>query len=239
MVRADRERCPTQASRAREGLLAGGDLATAGYTYYPTAYDLLDCAPTLDEYIAEMEAALAFVRPDRQRADPPDGSSATGGWRVCCAARRSFVAGEAVRADQYADNPSALFFAHVNSAVAADGVRRPGRPGPAHRGGDAAAAGRPGSLPDRGGPPAARPGSRRGRSATADGDAATSLLAALDEVTRWLAARAADAPENFLHLLRLVEAERAWAVGDFRAAALAFDAARARSPAVGGRGTGR
>ena len=43
---------------------------------------------------------------------------------------------------------------------------------------------------------------------------------------RWLAARATDAPDNFLHLLRLVEAERAWAVGDFRAAALAFDAAR-------------
>ena len=43
---------------------------------------------------------------------------------------------------------------------------------------------------------------------------------------RWLAARAADAPDNFLHLLRLVEAERAWAIGDFRAAAFAFDAAR-------------
>src|SRR6202008_4660804 len=36
----------------------------------------------------------------------------------------------------------------------------------------------------------------------------------------------ADAPDTFLHLLRLVEAERAWAAGDFRAAALAFDAAR-------------
>ena len=45
-------------------------------------------------------------------------------------------------------------------------------------------------------------------------------------MTRWLADRAADAPGNFLHLLRLVEAERAWAAGDFRAAALAFDAAR-------------
>ena len=31
---------------------------------------------------------------------------------------------------------------------------------------------------------------------------------------------------NFLHLLRLLEAERAWAAGDFGAAALAFDAAR-------------
>ena len=58
-------------------------------------------------------------------------------------------------------------------------------------------------------------------------------------MTRWLAARAADAPDNFLHLQRLLEAERAWAVGDFRAAALAFDAARrevARPPAAHGIG---
>jgi signal transduction histidine kinase len=51
-------------------------------------------------------------------------------------------------------------------------------------------------------------------------------VAELDELTRWLAERAADAPRNFLHLVRLLEAERAWAAGDFRAAAQAFDAAR-------------
>ena len=65
-----------------------------------------------------------------------------------------------------------------------------------------------------------------GQARAADGDERDGLLAELDEVTRWLAARAADAPGNFLHLLRLVEAERAWAVGDFPAAVLAFDAAR-------------
>ena len=52
------------------------------------------------------------------------------------------------------------------------------------------------------------------------------LLAELEDVMRWLAARAADAPENFGHLLRLLEAERSWAAGEFDAAALAFDAAR-------------
>ena len=57
-------------------------------------------------------------------------------------------------------------------------------------------------------------------------------------MTRWLADRAADAPENFLHLLRLVEAERAWAVGDFRAAVLAFDAARHEATQRSARGTG-
>jgi hypothetical protein len=61
---------------------------------------------------------------------------------------------------------------------------------------------------------------------TGDGAGRPGLLAELDEVLRWLAARAADAPDNFLHLLRLVEAERAWTLGDFRAAAPAFDAAR-------------
>ena len=60
------------------------------------------------------------------------------------------------------------------------------------------------------------------------------LLSELDEVTRWLAARAADAPDNFLHLLRLLEAERAWAAGDFRAAVarLRRRAARGRRPAA-------
>jgi signal transduction histidine kinase len=52
------------------------------------------------------------------------------------------------------------------------------------------------------------------------------LLAQLDDVIRWLGARAKDAPMNFLHLLRPLEGERAWAAGDFGAAALAFDAAR-------------
>jgi hypothetical protein len=65
-----------------------------------------------------------------------------------------------------------------------------------------------------------------GQARATDGDGRGALLSELDEVTRWLAARAADAPDNFLHLLRLLEAERGWAVGDFRAAVLAFDAAR-------------
>ena len=65
-----------------------------------------------------------------------------------------------------------------------------------------------------------------GQARTAGGDQRCALLAELDELIGWLAERAADAPENFLHLVRLLEAERAWAVGDFRAAAFAFDAAR-------------
>jgi signal transduction histidine kinase len=59
-----------------------------------------------------------------------------------------------------------------------------------------------------------------------DGAERLALLAELDELSGLLAARSADPPEDVLHLLRLLDAERAWTVGDFRAAAQAFDAAR-------------
>ena len=64
------------------------------------------------------------------------------------------------------------------------------------------------------------------RPAAAGGDQRGALLAELDEQIDWLAERAVDAPDNFVHLLRLLEAERAWAAGDSWAAVLAFDAAR-------------
>jgi signal transduction histidine kinase len=51
------------------------------------------------------------------------------------------------------------------------------------------------------------------------------LLAELESSRRWLAGRARDQSDNFLHLLRLVEAEQAWALGDLWKANLAFDEA--------------
>ena len=217
------ENAAHEALRAREGLLAGGD-PTAAYTYYPTAYYLLDCAPTLDEYIEVMDAALAFVG----RIGSEHIRQMLVSYRWLAGVLRgegSFVAGEAVHADEYADNPVALFFAHVNSAVGATVL------------GDRAAlarhtaAARPLLSAAPGLYPIAvfhllRALALAAEVTAGDGDHRGELLAALDEETRWLAARAADAPENFLHLLRLVEAERAWAVGDFRAATVAFDAAR-------------
>ena len=64
------------------------------------------------------------------------------------------------------------------------------------------------------------------------------LLAELDEVTRGSPERAMDAPDNFLHLLRLAEAEHSWAAGDFRSAALAFDAALREAAGASGLGIG-
>jgi predicted ATPase/signal transduction histidine kinase len=210
--------------RAREGLAAGGDLANVGYTYYPTVCNLLDCAPSLDAYVAEAEAGLAFAR--------RTGSEQTIQWlesyRWVAGVLRgesTAVAAEAGPIDRYADNPQAVFHAHLEAAVAAAVL---GDPASLARHTAAAMPLLPMAV---GTYPSAMAHVLRGlalagQARAADGDERDGLLAEHDEVTQWLADRAADAPDNFLHLLRLLEAERAWAVGDFRAAALAYDTAR-------------
>ena len=138
---------------------------------------------------------------------------------------RAGAASEAVPLERYADDPTALFYAHLCRAIAA------------------AIFGDPAGLAEHsaaamellavvnGFYPVAQVRLLRGlalaeEARATDGDARDDLLAELDELTRWLAGWAPGAPDNFLHLLRLVEAERAWAAGDFRAAVIAFDAAR-------------
>src|SRR6185437_9112855 len=49
-------------TEAREGLLAGGDLANASYSYHATVVGLLDSAPTLDGCLRTVEEALIFER---------------------------------------------------------------------------------------------------------------------------------------------------------------------------------
>ncbi|MET7401375.1 AAA family ATPase [Dactylosporangium sp. NPDC005572] len=212
------------ARRARDGLLAGGDLANAGYTYSPIMTGLLECAPSLDVYIAEVEAGLDLVH--------HTGSEQIIQWletyRWLAGVLRgegSAAAGKADLIDRYAHSPTALVHAHVARAVAAAifgdlaGLTR-------HT-----AAAMPLLPVILGHYPTAlarllRGLALAGQARASRGDERGALLSELDEVTQWLAARAVDAPENFQHLLRLLEAERAWAVGDFHAAALAFDAAR-------------
>jgi signal transduction histidine kinase len=211
------------ARRAREGLIIGGDLANAGYTYYPAVTGLLDSGPSLDACVAEVEAGLDFVR--------RTGSEQTGqlldGYRWLADVLRgeSAASADVVEPDRYAGNPLALFQAHLTRALAAAifgdlaGLAR-------HT--SAAMPLAPAAL---GVYPSALARLLRGLAIagevraghTEDGDG---LLGELAQVTGWLAARATDAPANFLHLLRLLEAERAWALGDLRAAELGFDAAR-------------
>ena len=219
------------ARRARNGLIAGGDLAYVGYTQYVTVAGVLDCAPSLDGCIAEVEAALAFVRRTgaeqiAQWLDPYQ-------WLAGVLRGERHAAGdEPVPIDRYTNNPVALFHAYYARALAAAIVGDPG--GLARH----TAAVMPllsvavGLYPTAGAH-LLRGLALAGQARAGNRDQREALLPELDEVTGWLAARAADAPDNFLHLLRLLEAERAWAVGDFRAAALGFDAARRE--AAGGR----
>ena len=210
--------------RAREGLIAGGDPHLAGNAHTVAVQFLVDCAPTLDGFAAEVEAGLAFMR----RTGHEQAGMWLDAYQWLAAVLRGespAAAGAADHTDRYADNPSALANAHAANAITAAIFGDLGAltqhtaavmplfqaaPGPyslavAHllHGLALAEQARDSHGEERGG-----------------------LLSELDEVTRWLAARAADAPENFLHLQRWLEAERAWAAGDFRAAVLAFDAAR-------------
>ncbi len=213
-----------EARRAREGLVGGGDLVYAIYTYHTTVRCMLDCAPSLDRVAAELDAGLTVV----SRA----GDEQTGAtldiyrWLVGVLRGESFTAtGEALSLDRYADNPVALLHAHISHSVAAAIF---GDPVALARHTTAAM---PALAADLGSYPTVNAHLMRGLALAGQlragqGGERETLLSELDSVTGWLAARAADTPENLLHLLRLVEAESAWAIGDFRAAVLAFDSAR-------------
>ncbi len=212
-----------QAKRACDGLVQGGDLATAGYTVAHTYGGRLDLVPTLDIYVAEAETALAFVR--RVGIEP------MGQWVRAYRWLADVLGGETVDPTGEAsvvgcaDDAAVPFYGDLSRAIAdaifddQEGLR-------AHSA--AAMAALPFATGNyvtavarvlRGLAVAA--GAR-----TASADERPGLLAELEELIDWLGARAEDAPMNFLHLLRLLEAECAWAAGDMGAAALAFDAAR-------------
>jgi signal transduction histidine kinase len=211
------------AQRARDGLIAGGDLANAGYTYQATVRDLVDCAPSLDTLAAEVQAGLAFAR--RTGNEHVAGSLDSYRWFIGALRGENPAGTELIPAERHGANPLALFYAHATRAIAAAVF------------GDAASLERhtAAAMPvlqvaDRGSYSPAMFRLLRGlaladQARAAEGDDRDAPLAELDELTRWLAARAVDAPANFGHLLRLLEAERAWTVGDFHAAALAFDTA--------------
>ena len=218
------ESCVQAARHARNGLMAGGDMANTGYTYHATVEGLLDCAPSLDDFLAEVDSGLAFMR----RTASEEIGQWLDSYRWLAGVMRgdaSTGAGEPAPVDRFADNPAVLFHALITRAIAAtilddpDGVSR-----------HAAAA-----MPLLGAFKSLYPTTwvyllrglaLAGQARAADGDQRAALLSELDGVTRWMAERAADAPDNFLHLLYLLEAEQAWTTGDFRSALLAFDAAR-------------
>jgi signal transduction histidine kinase len=212
------------AHRAREGLMASGELAYVGYTYQLSVPYSVDCAPSLETFLAELDSGLAFLR--------RTGNEQTGRWldsyqwlvRVLRSGG-STAASEAVPLDRYADDPTALIYARLCRAIVAAIF---GDPAGLARHSAAAME----LLPAVSGFYAVAQirllhGLALAEEARAThGDARDDLLAQLGELTHWLAGWVEHAPDNFLHQLRLIEAERAWALGDFRAAVLGFDAAQ-------------
>ncbi len=219
------------AQLAREGLLHGGDLQKACHTYYVSVYELLDYAPTLDDYLTEVDAALAFATrtgndqstdvylPYRRlagmlRGEPADADSST-----------------EAPPEALAGNPVAVSNVHVTKALAAallDDM-------PAlHHHIEAATELLPVNPSTY---PVAQARLLRGidlaeRARTGSPQERAARLSELDATLAWFAARAADAPVNYAHTLLLLQAERAWAGGDFQAAAQSYDAAQHE---VGGR----
>lgn len=205
------------ARRAREGLIGGGDLVYAIYTYHTTVRGMLDCAPTVDSVAAEVEEGLALVR----RGGDEQTGATLDIYRWLIGVLRGESSAAAAPIDKYTDNPLAVLHGHISHAVAAAIF---GDPVALSR---HTAAAMPVLPADLGSYPTVTAYLVRGLALAGEIRAGNrAALAELDSVTGWLALRAADAPENLLHLQRLVEAERAWAVGDFRAAVLGFDAAR-------------
>ena len=218
------------AQRAREGLLQGGEQQFATFSYLSSLAALLDCSPTLDLPAAEIDRALA--------------AAARIGHDQCTACFLSYrqtiraIAGdtrsltdfsednfdEQAHLDSLGIHPMAYAILQVHHALTAalagdeDGLAR-----------HSAAALE--MLPFiQGFYEAAlahmwRALALAGRARTAGAAARTTLLAELDGCREWLSRRASDAPGNFLHLVQLVEAERAWAVGDLWAATRHFDEA--------------
>jgi signal transduction histidine kinase len=214
-----------EVQRARAGLIAAGDLHNAGYTFAAATTGLLESARSLDICGAEVKTGLAFVR--RTGGEQIAQWLESYGWLIdTLRGASSDDADEMAPDEKYADNPLARFYAHINRAVAAAIF---GDPGDLERY-TSAAMGLLGAVSGHYETAWAR--LLRGLAVAGqardaeDREERRRLLSELEDVTRWLAARAADAPDNFRHLVLLLEAERAWTNGDFRAASLAFDAAR-------------
>lgn len=213
--------------RAVEGLTQSGDLQNACWAHYVLLFDLLDCAPSLEVFAAEAEEALKV---SCRFGNGHAAETFRSGWHLAQVLRGEVMdsaADESAWLGMLATNPHAVAHLHITRAIAAAILDRPAE----------LARQLQAALPHR-----ATLGANyvmsviemlralwlasQARAATAAGSRRRRLLAELDELIDWLAERAADAPDNFKHLLRLVEAERAWAVGNFREAAYAFDLAQ-------------
>ncbi|OGB27123.1 MAG: hypothetical protein A3I66_14260 [Burkholderiales bacterium RIFCSPLOWO2_02_FULL_57_36] len=205
-----------QARQAREGLLQNGDLQYACFSYHTELIAQLECAPTLDIFAAALAEANAFS----SRTGNVVANGVNHGYRLLLEALR----GEGDLETSFAGNEADSIQLHLVRAHAAMIF------------GDTAllqqevAAAIPLMPTITGFYPTALIHVFEAllfveQARTASFAARGAILAEFDIRRDWLALRAADAPGNFLHLLKWIEAERAWAVGETWQAASLFDTA--------------
>ena len=221
------EACMTQLRLAYEGLLRGGDLQTASTTFFGTIALLVTNSSTIDEFSLEVDAAISFCirtgndqarqsfAPFRQLAKFLRGSMASptdfgdadfnaSSYETTANehAKGYFAIARALGAAVYGDEPNLVEFAER-------AMRRVEQFG----GGLTPVAyflhGFGLAVGLRDAPP----------------DARARALREFATCRAWLVRRADDNPEPFLHFVKRIDAERAWAVGDFDAAFEAFEAA--------------
>ena len=106
------EHCVQAGQLARDGLIADGDLANAGYAWQSIVGGLFDCAPSLDTFIAEVDAGLAFAR--RIGAELTIEWFESYRWLAgVLSGENPAEAGDTVAVERYASNlASAVFRAH-------------------------------------------------------------------------------------------------------------------------------
>jgi diguanylate cyclase (GGDEF)-like protein len=209
---------------AQEGLIQGGDLQNAGYAFVVTTVQPFDYAPSLEAFLVEVDSAIAFAARlgNEQVADLFLGYQAMAGkLRGDPQARARFDESLSAREGDPISVAN-LHLARVTDAMISGDAARLERHAELLRP----------VLPLLVASYTATPMtlalalSLANRARAAPADERKALLTDLDRFRDWLAARAEDAPGNFRHLVQLVDAERAWAIGDFRGAATAYDAAQ-------------
>lgn len=222
-----------QARMTRDGLLREGDVQVAAYTYYASTSQLLDCASTLDEILAEVNSGFALA----ERTGNSYLAATLVAYRQTIRTLRGETRTLGAPNDPYfdettyiaslSDNPAAAAYYHINRGMVAAIF---GDESGLHR---AVVAMRP-LLPlivsnyvrTTSYLVRALDLARRVTLVGPTVPECVALLRELDECRDWLAHRADARPGSFLHLRWLVDAERALAIGDDNGAYQAYDQAR-------------
>ncbi len=222
------ETCIHEAHQARERLLHGGDLQFACFTYHTSLAALLDCAATLEGFAAGLKPALAFALRTgnifssptflayRQLLRTLRGETAVPGSFE----DSSFT--EKPHLESVGSNPMAVVSYHIHRALAA-AIFNDAQELTRH-----ATASIPLLSYIQGFYSTmiayllqALALAPRIRSSAPEERAV--LLDKFDVCRDWMKSRASDAPCNYLHLSKWLDAERAWALEDIRKATSAFD----------------